>query len=459
MKNLLFSSIVLISVVFCLWTDLAFGQLFPEKPTARLSVGRIHDMAYSPDGKLLSVAENIGIWLYDASDLSIVGLLQGHTGDVFSLDFSPDGKMLASGGEDTIIRLWDVQTQKQVGLLQGHTHPVYSLAFSPDGKTLASGELDTTVRLWNVQTQKQAGLLEGHTYPVYSLTFSPDGRLLASASVALFVEALAPQFVQLPLDEPAVRLWDLGTKKQVGKPLQTGMEMECGAIRVFSALVAFSPDGKTLASGSWDGIRLWDVQTQKQVGLLRHPGMVNSVAFGPDGRTLASGSEWGDICFWDVESQKRVGQLWGHIGSVYPLVFSTGWQWLALGGSNGTILLSRVTLETAEVEPKGKQPMTLGGLKRAMLLQNFPNPFNPETWIPFALHESSEVEVRIYDATGHLVRTLQLGQKAPGIYCSKEQAAYWDGKNDAGETVGSGIYFYEMRTRNDTFVRKALLLK
>jgi len=147
-------------------------------------------------------------------------------------------------------------------------------------------------------------------------------------------------------------------------------------------------------------------------------------------------------------------------GSVNCLAFSPDWEWLALGCSDGTILLSEINPDTVvAVEPRSKLITTLGELKRTMLLQNFPNPFNPETWIPFVLHEAAEVEIRIYDATGHLVRTLRLGQKAPGIYRSREQAAYWNGRNDAGEVVGSGIYFYEMRTKNDTFVRKAMLLK
>lgn len=141
------------------------------------------------------------------------------------------------------------------------------------------------------------------------------------------------------------------------------------------------------------------------------------------------------------------------------VAFSPDSKWLASGNSDGTILLWRISPEAVPVESKGKQPITLGELKHTMLLQNFPNPFNPETWIPFVLHEYAEMEIRIYDVAGNLVRALQLGQKAPGIYRSKEQAVYWDGKNNAGEAVGSGIYFYEMGVGNSTFVRKAMLLK
>ena len=123
------------------------------------------------------------------------------------------------------------------------------------------------------------------------------------------------------------------------------------------------------------------------------------------------------------------------------------------------VLLWKISPDVVAVEPKGKQFTTPGQLKRTALLQNYPNPFNPETWIPFALGEVANVEIHIYDATGHRVRTLRLGKKEPGIYQHRAQAAYWDGKNDVGEAVSSGTYFYQLRAREETFVRKAILLK
>ena len=92
-------------------------------------------------------------------------------------------------------------------------------------------------------------------------------------------------------------------------------------------------------------------------------------------------------------------------------------------------------------------------------LQNFPNPFNPETWIPFTLSEPKHVTIRIYSSTGQLVRTLDLEQKPPGAYLSKEKAAYWDGKNEAGEMVASGIYFYNLKTGKFAETKKMILLR
>ena len=91
------------------------------------------------------------------------------------------------------------------------------------------------------------------------------------------------------------------------------------------------------------------------------------------------------------------------------------------------------------------------------LLQNFPNPFNPETWIPFRLSEGSEVTIEIYDVTGHLLRRLLLGHKSAGFYTSQERAAYWDGCNEDGERVASGVYFYAIRAGNFTDMKKMII--
>jgi len=93
------------------------------------------------------------------------------------------------------------------------------------------------------------------------------------------------------------------------------------------------------------------------------------------------------------------------------------------------------------------------------LLQNFPNPFNPETWIPYQLKEASEVKIRIYAASGELVRDLSLGYKPAGLYVSRDRAAHWDGRNEAGERVASGLYFYTIQTGNYVATKKMVIEK
>jgi len=131
---------------------------------------------------------------------------------------------------------------------------------------------------------------------------------------------------------------------------------------------------------------------------------------------------------------------------------------------------SPLTLQNVELYESNSLPLKLrkvDGLfgswampaKNDALLQNYPNPFNPETWIPFQLKQESEVIVRIYLSTGELVRELDLGNKSAGMYISQNRAAYWDGKDKFGTPVASGIYFYSIKTKDFSAVRKLTILK
>ena len=97
--------------------------------------------------------------------------------------------------------------------------------------------------------------------------------------------------------------------------------------------------------------------------------------------------------------------------------------------------------------------------KETALLANFPNPFNPETWIPYQLATASNVQITIYDGFGILVRQFDLGHQPAGLYQDRSRAAYWDGSNALGESVASGIYFYTLITENFSATRKMLILK
>ncbi len=109
------------------------------------------------------------------------------------------------------------------------------------------------------------------------------------------------------------------------------------------------------------------------------------------------------------------------------------------------------------VTPEDKYPTTWGDVKQTKLFQNYPNPFNPDTWIPYQLERESNVTIKIYDVSGQLVRILDLGRKRLGVYIPKSDAAYWDGKDNSGETVASGIYFYQMTTSDFQSIKKMTL--
>ena len=131
-------------VLFTLFSLNTFAQdspqwHLPDGAKARLGKGGINEIQYSPDGTRLAVASSIGIWLYDTATLQEVALLTGHTGSVNSAAYSPEGNTIASGSDDTTIRLWDAVTGEHIRTLKGHTGTVLSVSFSPDGRIIASG--------------------------------------------------------------------------------------------------------------------------------------------------------------------------------------------------------------------------------------------------------------------------------------------------------------------------------
>ena len=200
--------------------------------------------------------------------------LQGHDSVVLAVRFSPNGQLLASGGEDQTIHLWNPHNQTLLQTLTGHEDRVTSLSFSPNASILASGSDDQTVRLWNMDDGALLTTLKSHKDGVTSLAFSPDGEVLASGS-----------------HDNTIKLWQSN-----GAMLQTLTSHELAI-----AALAFSPDGKTLASASWDHtIRLWRMKDGELLQTLTgHQAGVTHIRFSPDGRTLISDSADGATKLWN----------------------------------------------------------------------------------------------------------------------------------------------------------------
>ena len=270
----------------------------------------VNSVAFSPDGKTLASGSADGtVRLWDVATRRQIGNNLTGGSAVNSVAFSPDGKTLASGSADDTVRLWDVATGQQIGdPLTGHTGAVNSVAFSPDGKTLASGSDDHTVRLWDVASLTGIATLTGHTGAVNSVAFSPDGKTLASGS-----------------DDDTVRLWDVATRQPIGNPLIGHPAIPARSTRWRSARTArpwpaaapMTPCG----CGTWPPASRSGTPSARPTPRSSRP--VDSVAFSPDGKTLASGSSDGTVRLWDVATRRQIGtdspiSRRGLLGGVQP---------------------------------------------------------------------------------------------------------------------------------------------
>ncbi len=297
--------------------------------------GGLEVIQYSPDGKFLAAGGYFGIYLFNTQTREKVYQIKGNTGHTWCLAFSPDGKTLASGwhSSDTI-HLWDVATGTHRDSIIVHRSTTYSLAFSPDGEALASGGTEGYfisdgqkvsiggLHLWDANTGHLLHRLKGHERSVTGVAFSPDGKTLVSGSY-----------------DATLRFWD----SQTGKPLRkiTG--------RVVSEGVAFRPDGKKLVSwGLRGGIFIWDVETGNLLHNLKRvttdtDDVLYSVAFSPDGKTLASASA-AAFRLWDVSTGSYLHSL-PKPRNMRPssVAFSPDGKTLASAGRSGTILLWDIT--------------------------------------------------------------------------------------------------------------------
>ncbi len=243
--------------------------------------------AFLPGGRsiVLPAGTTPRIWRLDPP--TEPDAIAAHIAEAWTVGFSPDAQILATGSDDTrerqTIKLWDPATGRLIAGWTAHTATVTSLAFSPDGRILASASLDSgkpgnhNVILWDARTHQRLANLDGHTDRVRSLAFSPDGRFLATAS-----------------DDLTARIWEISSRNAVAT--LSGHSKNLNSI-------AYSPDGRLIATGSNDAtVRLWDIAGQKSRQTLTDVGNTLAVAFAPDGSLLGSANEEGAIKLWNPAS-------------------------------------------------------------------------------------------------------------------------------------------------------------
>jgi RNA polymerase sigma factor (sigma-70 family) len=323
--------------------------------------GLVGGMAFSPDSKCLAAGSaDKTIHLWDVATGKAVGQLQGHGTWVRGVAFTPDGKNLVSSGsyDDSTVRVWERATLKELRTFQCEAGDCEAFALSGDGKTVAVAGSTNLVRLWDVATGKDLHRPEGHLDALVSLAYSPDGKTLVSLAssdrVRVWETASGKQIgalgwkvtqgkaLSLSADGKTVATADLFTNTIRIGATATGKQLRtltgCPKDPVWS--VAFSPDGKLLATGGVAGaVHLWDSGTGEEVRQLRppHAGFATSVAFAPDGQTLAAGGLANSIQVWTLDGKERA--RFHSSSTTTALAISPDGQTVATAESDGTLRL------------------------------------------------------------------------------------------------------------------------
>jgi len=246
--------------------------------------------------------------------------LTGHQGAVYFTCRSPDGQLIATAGEDAMLRVYDIDTRQVRTTIETEQGEVNGVAFAPDGHTIASAGDDGTVRIWDLATGQPIRKIEAHPGEAYNVLYTPDGRLLVSCG-----------------DDPVIRLWDPCSGEPEGE--LSGHERAVEAI-------ALSPDGCVLGSASSDKTAaLWDLDSRTPKMLWSHRDRLSSIAFSPDGKWLATGSLDKTVRIWDTSAPALVS-IFHHLDAVQCVAFGPEGRWLAAGDRGGVIRLRPETTWT-----------------------------------------------------------------------------------------------------------------
>ena len=456
----------------------------------------VSDVSFSPDGQTLASAGDDGVRLWDVATGSLLHTLTVDADWVGDVSFSPDGQTLASGDAAGHIRLWEVSTGRPLYTLTGHGSAVGDVLFSPDEQTLAAGYYDGAVHLWELpathvriipdtfisadvgeQFTVDINIVGGQNVKGYEVSMRFDGTAFkfVSSENGDFLPSPPNVFSITPVvDDVVTNTVTLASTSLLDEPSNGDGTLASVTFEVLDTKGSF--------------IDLFDVRLKGSLGehlhVLAHSAKIDPFILGDingDGRV-------------NIQDLVMVSNSFGQpvpaegnpadvnedgVINIIDLVIIAGEFGNTAAAPTMLAQTQHIQLTKAEVQQwltQARQlnltdPRSQQGIRfleqllaafapeETALLTNYPNPFNPETWIPYQLANPADVNISIYAADSRLVRTLDLGHQPIGIYQAKSRAAYWNGKNEIGESVASGLYFYTLTAGDFTATRKMLILK
>jgi WD40 repeat protein len=275
----------------------------------------VRTVIWSPDGIHVvsgSTDKTAQVWTTTWQDGLINGgaarvTYHGHARSVNSACWSPDGLRIATASLDGTVQVWDAATGNFIFTYSGHTNWVRAVAWSPDGKYIASGSWDETVHIWHADTGENIFTYPGHSDEVRTVAWSPDGTRIASGAA-----------------DKTARVWNVGTGQTI---------ITYKGHRKSVNTLAWSPDGQSVVSGSLDGAtQVWDASTgETKLTYLTHSDGVNTVAWSPNGRRIASGGKDNSVHIWDAVTGNTIYIYSGHINWLMAISWSPDSKYIASG--------------------------------------------------------------------------------------------------------------------------------